>query len=59
MNLTLEELKERIILSEDEVTILEVLNISATELLDRFEDKIEDKQDTLQKEYCEEIDSDE
>ena len=32
----------------DEITLLEVLNISSEELVDRFADKIEDKFDELE-----------
>ena len=34
----------------DEITLLEVLDISSEELIDRFIDKIEENYDTLEKE---------
>lgn len=46
MTMTLEELKERL-KREPELTLLEVLNISSEELVDRFADVIEDKQEQL------------
>lgn len=47
MAVTLEELKERIANHLDEATILEVLQITTEELVERFEDKIYDRYDTL------------
>ncbi len=38
----------------DEVSLLEVLEISSEELCERFVDKIEDKYDTLAEEFEEE-----
>jgi len=52
MNLTLPELKERLLQTCDEIDILELLNIDAEQLLDRFIDKLEDKYNEL----CEEFD---
>ena len=49
MPLVLEELKERL-KRYDEVTLLEILNIDAEELIERFEDKIEDRFDKLSEE---------
>ena len=40
MTLTLEEIKERIILEYDPDLIIEVLEITTQELLDNFEDKL-------------------
>lgn len=38
----------------DEITLLEVLGITAEDLVDRFYDKIEDKYETLREEFDEE-----
>lgn len=38
----------------DEITLLEVLEISSEDLCNRFEDKIEDKYDQLKEEFEEE-----
>ena len=52
--LTLSDVKDR--LSQyDEVTILEVLDISSEELVDRFEDLVEDSYERL----AEELEADE
>jgi hypothetical protein len=48
-NLTFEELKERLVML-DEVTILEILNINSYDLVQRFEDMIEDNRDKLERE---------
>jgi len=45
MSRTLEELKEYIKENVDEVDLLELLNASAEDLVDRFSDIIEDKFD--------------
>tara|TARA_R110000822_G_scaffold49495_3_gene129706 strand:+ start:2070 stop:2231 length:162 start_codon:yes stop_codon:yes gene_type:complete len=45
-NLTLEELKERLALL-DEITLLELLEVNSTNLLDAFEDIVEAKYDKL------------
>ena len=42
MSLTFKEVKEQLS-ALDEVLVLEVLEINSTELVERFEDKIEDK----------------
>ena len=42
MTLTLEEIKEKIILEYDPDLIIEVLEITTQELLDNFEDKLID-----------------
>ena len=42
MTLTLEEIKERIVLEYDPDLIIEVLEITTQELLDNFEDKLID-----------------
>ena len=49
MNLTFEELKEKL-KQVDEVTLLELLNIQSDDIVERFEDYIEDKQEQLTKE---------
>ena len=49
MNLTFNELKERL-KQIDEVSLLELLNIHSDDLVERFEDYIEDKQEELMKE---------
>jgi hypothetical protein len=48
-NLTFEELKERLEML-DEVTLLELLNIQSSDLVQRFEDMIEDNRDKLERE---------
>lgn len=50
MALTLTELKE-LLIREDEVYLLERLDISSEELVERFEDFIEDRYDQLILEY--------
>lgn len=49
MPLTLEEIKERLV-RLDEVTLLEVLNITSEDIVERFEDFIEDDADDLESE---------
>ena len=46
MNLTLVELKERLS-TLDEVTIVEILDIRSEDIVQRFDDLIEDKMDKL------------
>lgn len=48
MSLTLDELKERLS-SLDEVTLMEILNIHSDELVEAFEDRIEEEQDKLKR----------
>lgn len=48
MEFTLEELKERLAML-DEVLLLELLDIHSDELVEAFEDKIEENQDKLQR----------
>lgn len=48
MDLTLEELKERLS-NLDEVTLMELLEIHSDELVEAFEDKIEENQDKLKR----------
>ena len=45
--ITLEELKEKLI-RLDEVSLMELLEISSEDLVDRFADLIEKQQDTLE-----------
>lgn len=54
MNLTLDELKEKLSAYYDEVSILELLHIRSDELLDRFEDRVELYYDRLIEEFEEE-----
>lgn len=49
MNLTFEELKEKL-QRVDEVTLLELLDIRSDDIIERFEDYIEDRQEQLTKE---------
>jgi hypothetical protein len=49
MNITFEELKEKL-QRVDEVTLLELLEIRSDDIVDRFEDYIEDQQDKLMRE---------
>ena len=48
MSLTLDELKERLS-SLDEITLMELLDIHSDELVEAFEDKIEEEQDNLKR----------
>jgi hypothetical protein len=50
MTLTFNDLKDRL-RSLDEVTLLELLNLTSDDIVDRFEDLIEDKQEQLEKEF--------
>jgi len=49
MNLTFEELKEKL-QRVDEVTLLELLDIRSEDIVERFEDYIEEQQDRLTRE---------
>jgi hypothetical protein len=49
MNITFEELKEKL-QSVDEVTLLELLEIRSDDIVERFEDFIEEQQDKLMRE---------
>jgi len=55
MTKTFEEIKERL-KRIDEVSLLEVLEISSEDLVDRFDDKIEDRIDGLAQEFEDEED---
>lgn len=46
MSLTFKDVKEQLSML-DEVLVLETLDINSTELVERFEDKIEDKLDQI------------
>jgi hypothetical protein len=59
MQLTLEELKERLADRLDEITLLELLNITSYDLVERFSDLIEDNYDKLQKEINDDYETDE
>ena len=50
MSLTLEEIKERLLRLYDPDDLLEALQISSEEMLDRFEDKLLRKLDEFQEE---------
>jgi hypothetical protein len=52
--LTLEELAARVAERVDEITILELLDINAEELVARFMDKLEGQYDNLIEEYDDE-----
>lgn len=47
-DITLEELKERLA-SLDEITLMELLDIHSDELVEAFEDRIEEEQDKLKR----------
>ena len=60
MSLTMDEIKERILRMYDPDDLLEALEISAEELLDRFEDKLINRLDIFEEELqVEEEDEDE
>ena len=54
MPLTLVELIEQL-RKEDEVSLLEMLDISSTELVSRFEDLIEERYEELSEKYEDEV----
>lgn len=49
MNLTLAELKEKL-MQFDELDLIELLDLTSEDILDRFEDIVEDKYELLKKE---------
>lgn len=49
MNLTLAELKEKL-MQFDELDLIELLDLTSEDILDRFEDIVEDKYELLRKE---------
>jgi len=51
MSLTMEEIKERILMFYDPDDLLEALEISAEQLLDRFEDKLINRLDQFEEEF--------
>jgi hypothetical protein len=54
MSLTLEEIKERLLKSYDPDDLLEALEITSEQLLDRFEDKFINRLDVFEQELEEE-----
>ena len=50
MTLTLNDLKEKL-KQVDEISLLEVLEITSEDIIDRFEDKIEEQQEELGEEF--------
>ena len=54
MSLTLEEIKERLLKTMDPDDLLEVLQITSEEMLDRFEDKLINRLDVFEEELEEE-----
>ena len=50
MSLTLEEIKERLLKTFDPDDLLEALQITSEELLDRFEDKLINRLDVFEEE---------
>ena len=56
MSLTLEEIKERLLKTYDPDDLLEALEITSEELLDRFEDKLNNRLDIFEEELEEEND---
>jgi hypothetical protein len=56
--LTLDELRDKLLDQYDPDDLIEMLQISAEELLDRFEDKLINRFETLQDEFLEEVEDD-
>jgi hypothetical protein len=54
MSLTLEEIKERLLKTMDPDDLLEALQITSEEMLDRFEDKLINRLDVFEEELEEE-----
>jgi len=54
MSLTLEEVKERLLKTFDPDDLLEALQITSEEMLDRFEDKLINRLDVFEQEVEEE-----
>ena len=54
MSLTLEEVKERLLKTFDPDDLLEALQITSEEMLDRFEDKLINRLDVFEQELEEE-----
>ena len=57
MSLTLEEIKEKLLRFYDPDDLLEALQISSEEILDRFEDKLIKRLDSFYEELDEEVDA--
>lgn len=55
MPLTLNEIYDKL-KDIDEITLLEILNISSEDLVERFQDEIDEQADRLEKELQDEID---
>lgn len=56
MSLTLEEVKERLLKTLDPDDLLEALQITSEEILDRFEDKLINRLDVFESELEEAVD---
>jgi hypothetical protein len=56
MSLTLEEIKERLLKTFDPDDLLEALQITSEEILERFEDKLINRFDTFEAELEEVVD---
>lgn len=56
MSLTLHELCEKL-KQLDEISVLELLNISSEELIERFQDEIEERYDNLTEQFEDEDDT--
>jgi len=54
MSVTLQELKAKLVAAYDEVTLLDLLGVDSEQLVERFEDVIEERFDALCKEFQEE-----
>ena len=54
MSLTLEEIKERILKTYDPDDLLEALEVTSEELLDRFEDKLINRMDEFEEDLTDE-----
>ena len=55
MPLTLNEIYDKL-KDIDEITLLEILNITSEDLVERFQDEIDEQADRLEKELQDEID---
>ena len=56
--ITLYELKDKLLQTKDPDELVELLDISSEELLDRFEDKLDERRSRLCKEFEEETNED-
>lgn len=56
MSLTLEEIKERLLKTLDPDDLLEALQITSEEILERFEDKLINRLDVFEEELEEAVD---